>query len=136
VLKPEPKGTKFNQGYFIDAIFPGLSNEKTRIPRKEGFSPFSARTANSMCDNGNKISEKLAKGSIERATHPPYSPDISPCDFWLFGRPKKTKDRWFQRQQTILSAVAKMWNDFTFTGVPRVYNEVGQFRVKPIEKVP
>jgi hypothetical protein len=35
--RPLSKGTKFNQGYFIHAIFPGLHNEKTRISRKKGF---------------------------------------------------------------------------------------------------
>jgi hypothetical protein len=79
---------------------------------------------NSMCHNGHKISEKLAKGSIERAPHPLYSPDISPCDFWLFGILKHNmKDQEFQNQQTILSAVAKMWNDITFADVQRVFQE-------------
>jgi hypothetical protein len=34
-----PTGTKFNQDYFIRAIFPGLSNEKKQISRKK-VSPF------------------------------------------------------------------------------------------------
>jgi hypothetical protein len=46
---------------------------------------FQVHMDDSMCQNGNKISEKLTKGSIERVPHPPYSPDISPCDFWFFG---------------------------------------------------
>jgi hypothetical protein len=40
VLKALPKGTKFNQDYFIDAVFPGLHNEKRQISRKEGFPSF------------------------------------------------------------------------------------------------
>jgi hypothetical protein len=70
VLKSLLNGTKFNQDYFIDAIFPGLHDEKRRISRKDGFPACSAHTANSMCHNGNKISKKLAKGSIgELQTH-------------------------------------------------------------------
>jgi hypothetical protein len=79
VLEAGPKGTKFNQDYFIDAIFPELHNNKTRIS-SEGFPTFSVHIDNSMCHNRDKISEKLANRSIERAPHPPYSPDISPCD--------------------------------------------------------
>jgi hypothetical protein len=124
VLKPLPKGTKFHEDYFIDTIFPGLYNEKRRISRKDGFPAFSADTDNSMCHNGNKISEKLAKRSIERAPHPLHSPDISPCDFWLFGMLKqKMKDREFQSQQAILSAVAKMRNDLTSEDIQRVFRE-------------
>jgi hypothetical protein len=79
---------------------------------------------NSMCHNGDKISEKLSKRSIERAPYPLDSPDISSCDFWLFGMLKrKMKDREFQTQQAILSAVAKMWNDLTLGEVQRVFQE-------------
>jgi hypothetical protein len=124
VLEARPKGTKFNQDYFIDAIFPRFYHERRRISRKVGFSAFSVPMDNSMCHNGNKISEKLAKRSIERAPYPPYSPDLSPCDFWLFGMLKHNmKDREFQSQQTMLSAVAKMWNGLTFADVQRVFQE-------------
>jgi transposase len=124
LLKALQKGTKFNHNYFIDAIFPGLYNEKRRISCEEGFPAFSVHLDNSMCHKGNKISEKLAKRSIKRAPHPLYSPDISPCDFWFIGLLKhKMKDREFQSQQVILSAVAKMWNDLTFADVQRVFQE-------------
>jgi hypothetical protein len=79
---------------------------------------------NSMSHNGDKISEKLAKRSIERAPHLLYSPDISPCDFWLFDMLKHNmKDREFQSQQAIVSPVAKMWNDLTFADVQGVFQE-------------
>jgi hypothetical protein len=124
MLEALTKGAKFNQDYFIDAIFPRLYNEKRRISRKEGFPAFSVHMDNSMCHNGNKISDKLAKGSIERASYLLYSPDISPSDFWLFGMLKHNmKDREFQSQQAILSAVAKMWNGLTFADVQRVFQE-------------
>jgi hypothetical protein len=124
VLEALPKGTKFNREYFIDAIFSWLYNEKRRISRKGGFPAFSVHMDNSMCHDGNKISEKLAKRSIKRAPHPPSSPDISPCDSWLFGmRKHKMKDRYFQSQQAILSAVAKMRNALTFADVQRVFQE-------------
>jgi hypothetical protein len=31
-----------------------------------------------------KQHEFLAKKSITKLDHPPYSPDLAPCDFWLF----------------------------------------------------
>jgi hypothetical protein len=78
----------------------------------------------SMRHNGNKISEKLAKRSIERAPYPLYSPDISPGECWLFGMLEhKMKDREFRSQQGILSAVAKVWNDLTFADVQCVFQE-------------
>ena len=35
----------------------------------------------------------LAKFKWEQFEHPPYSPDMSPCDFHLFGPLKKTSQR-------------------------------------------
>jgi hypothetical protein len=132
-LEVRLKGTKLNQNYFIDAIFPGLYNENRRISHKESFPAFSDHMDDSMYDNGNKISEKLTKGSIERAPHPPYSPDLSPCDFLLFGmREHKMKDREFQSQQAILSAFADMWNDLTFADVERVFQEWMEHRTEVV----
>jgi hypothetical protein len=36
---------------------------------------------------------------------------------------QKMKDREFQSQQAMLSAVAKIWNDLTFADVQRVFQE-------------
>jgi len=38
----------------------------------------------------------LAKNKIAVIPHPPYSPDLTPCDFFLFPKMKlKLKGRWF-----------------------------------------
>jgi histone-lysine N-methyltransferase SETMAR len=34
------------------------------------------------------VREFLAKKSIMKLDHPPYSPDLAPCNFWLFPKPK------------------------------------------------
>jgi len=31
-----------------------------------------------------RVCKFLAKNSITKMDHPPYSPDLAPCDFWLF----------------------------------------------------
>jgi hypothetical protein len=124
VLKMLPTDAEFNQDYFIHATCPAFYNEKRRISRKDGLPAFSVHMDNAMCHDGNKISEKLAKGRIERAPHSLYSPDISPCDCWLFGVLKhKMKNQEFQSQQEILSALAKMRNGLAFADVQRVFQE-------------
>jgi hypothetical protein len=39
-LEAVPTGMKFNQDYSIEAVLPGLSNEKRRISPEKGFSVF------------------------------------------------------------------------------------------------
>jgi hypothetical protein len=36
------------------------------------------------------VREFLAKKSIMKLDHPPYLPDLAPCDFWLFPKLKTT----------------------------------------------
>jgi hypothetical protein len=48
----------------------------------------------------------------------PYAPDISPCDFWLFGMLAGIlKDQAFTSSNEIDKAITKTWNDFTFNDV-------------------
>jgi hypothetical protein len=49
VLNCLPKGTKFNQDYFIDTVLPNLYSEKRRIARCKGLPSFSVHMDNSMC---------------------------------------------------------------------------------------
>ena len=35
-----------------------------------------------------RFREFLAKNSITKMDHPPYSPDLAPCDFWLYPKLK------------------------------------------------
>ena len=44
---------------------------------------------NAPSDNANVIREHLAKNEINTIQQPPDSPDLAPCDFFLFGRLKK-----------------------------------------------
>jgi hypothetical protein len=85
VLNFPPKGTKFNQDYFIDTVLPNLYSEKRRIARRKGIPSFSVHMNNSMCHNGAKIAEKLEKRHIARAPRPPYSSDLRLYNLWLFG---------------------------------------------------
>jgi hypothetical protein len=81
VLNFLPKGTKFNQDYFIDTLLPNLYSEKRRIARCKRLPSLSVHMDNSICHNGAKLTEKLEKRHIARAPHPPYSPELSLCDF-------------------------------------------------------
>jgi histone-lysine N-methyltransferase SETMAR len=119
VLNFLPKGTKFNQDYFIDTVLPNLYSEKRRIARRKGLPSFSVHVDNSMCHNGAMITEKLEKRHIARAPHSPYLPDLSPCDFWDLEA--EVKERVFQSEEQILAAITENWNEITFEDIQRVF---------------
>jgi hypothetical protein len=77
---------------------------------------------NSTCHNGSKVVSKFEQHHIFRLPHPPYSPDISPCDFWLFGLLKGImKDREFHCPELIEEAITVAWNDLTFEEVQSIF---------------
>jgi histone-lysine N-methyltransferase SETMAR len=96
------KGSKFNQQYFITYAFPDLKMENRNFRRRIPFATLWVHIDNSICHNGSKVVAKFDKIHIARLPHPPYSPDLSPCDFWLFGMLKGIlKDREFHLHDEI-----------------------------------
>jgi hypothetical protein len=70
---------------------------------------------NSKCHNGHRVLDELPRLKILRAFHPPYSPDMSPCDFWMFGDFKrKQKDCHLQRPEEILTALQELCDEIAF----------------------
>jgi hypothetical protein len=84
-----PAGARFTQEYFINSILPDILDEKQRILRRNHGGDFFAHMDNSMCHNGRKVTDEFDNRKLQRVVHPPYSPDLSPCDFWLFGMLKQ-----------------------------------------------
>jgi histone-lysine N-methyltransferase SETMAR len=77
---------------------------------------------NSVCHNGRKVTDELANLKLNRVPHPPYSPDLSPCDFWLFKILKlKIKDGVFQRAEEIKIAVYRVWDELILNDLQSVF---------------
>jgi histone-lysine N-methyltransferase SETMAR len=85
VLDVPPISSTFNQPYFINNIFPDLKTANLNFRRQKTGSTLWVHMDNSMCHNWSKVMSKMKKSHISRMPYPPYSPDISPCDFWLSG---------------------------------------------------
>ena len=67
----------------------GFTGVEEEIPRKRGRHSSNRVSGNFHQDNApvhNSILVKdyLTKMGIKIVPQPPYSPDLSPCDFWLF----------------------------------------------------
>jgi hypothetical protein len=69
---------------------------------------------NSMCHSGHNVTDEFDNLKLDCVPHPPYSPDPSPCDFWLFEMLKrKIKDQVFQVVEETMTAVHKVWDELT-----------------------
>jgi hypothetical protein len=79
---------------------------------------------NSACHNGYKIIDKLAVANIARAPHPLYSPDLRPCDFWLFEFLKESmKGMELSTKDQIVETIATIWRGVTFDTLKPVLQE-------------
>jgi hypothetical protein len=75
-----------------------------------------------MCHNDRKVTNEFAHLKLDRIPHPPYSPDLSPCDFWLFGMLKqKIKDRVFQIVEEMMTAVHRVWDELTLDDLQTIF---------------
>jgi histone-lysine N-methyltransferase SETMAR len=123
LLDVPPKGSKFNQQYFIDYLFPGLNTEDLNFRCQVPLAIFWVHVDNSMYHNRSKVMSKPDKHHIAQLPHQPYSPDLSPCDFGLLGMFKGIlKDREFHSHDEIEQAITMAWNDLTFDEVQSVFH--------------
>lgn len=79
-----PEGQTVNQVYYKQV----LTTLRERVRRKR-FEMWKNRSwilhqDNAPAHNALSIKEFLAKHGISVLEHPPYSPDLAPCDFFLF----------------------------------------------------
>jgi hypothetical protein len=81
LLDIPPKGIKFNQEYFVDYVLPDFTKENRNFRRRMPLATFWVHLENSMCYNGSNVLSKFGKHHTAQLPHPPYSPDLSPCDF-------------------------------------------------------
>jgi hypothetical protein len=79
---------------------------------------------NSTCRNSGKISLELEHNKIKKAPHPAYSPDISPCNIWLFGFLKeKLKEQELSTSNEIIEVIMTICNDITLKELQGVFSE-------------
>jgi histone-lysine N-methyltransferase SETMAR len=125
VMDALPKDSKFNQEYFINRVLACLNKEKKNYARRNPSSVLHlciVHMDNSMCHNGEKIVGEFQRKDLTRMPHQPYSPDISPCDFWFFGMVKQQlKGQEFESHSEIEAAITRIWEDLTLPDVESVF---------------
>jgi histone-lysine N-methyltransferase SETMAR len=122
VLNSLPKTQSFTQDCFISEIVPRLTKEKLRFRRHHPGMAFSVHTDHSRCHNGRMANAEFDRRRLGRTEHPPYSPDLSPCDFGLFGFLKeKLKDCQLRGVQSLHQAITGLWDELTFEDVQAVF---------------
>jgi hypothetical protein len=117
-----PKGHKYNQQTSVDYILMDLKKANLSFHRCMLGSTFAVGMDSSLCHNGSKVMSKFGKHDVSRFLPPPYSPDISLCDFWVFGMLKGLlKDQELSSSDEIEMVITRVWDDLTFDNVQSLF---------------
>jgi hypothetical protein len=97
-----PQGQQMNGTFFIKCVIRPLVG----FCYPEGRKPHQKRVVvhfdNALIHNTEAVQECLADCGFKRMNHPAYSPDLAPCDFFLFGAMKENFFRMgFARGRTL-----------------------------------
>jgi histone-lysine N-methyltransferase SETMAR len=84
-----PEGQKMNSSYFVECVLSPLievCNPRGRIPHERRVM---LHFDNAPIHKTKDVQDHLANFEFGRMEHPPDSPDLAPCDFFLFGAMKE-----------------------------------------------
>lgn len=106
LIDVKPKGIKINSNYFINMILQKLADLDVVKKAKNQKQQMLLHFDNAPSHNAKVVESFIAKTTFERIPHPPYSPDLAPSDFGLFGTVKDYfKGREFESEEELLSAI-------------------------------
>ena len=119
-----PKGCNMNSHYFCDTILEGTNKAVASFPEKSGMEGMMIHLDNCKVHNSRKTTERLDAFQVTRLPHPPYSPDISPCDFWFFGWSKnEMRGRRFHGPDDVRKFLSDLWQNLDSSTLISVYNQ-------------
>jgi hypothetical protein len=83
-----PKGTTYDTTFFCDVVTPNLLENVCAGSRRRKLKGIVMHLDNARPHNSKKSNECLTEFRARRVSHPAYSPDPAPSDFFLFGTVK------------------------------------------------
>jgi hypothetical protein len=88
IVKALPKGRKFSTQYYTNNILIAISDWR-RLAGERSPNKLWVHADNAPPHNAEVSTDFIALTRMKQAPHPPYSPDLAPADFFLFGDVKR-----------------------------------------------
>lgn len=115
VVDELPQGMSYNSSYFKKYILDELVSKKFDIWPNSFGKKIWLHLDNCRVHNSELITNEIEKSPFKRPPHPPYSPDLAPSDFYLFGNVKrkleghsfKSREDLFEKLLEILNEISK-----------------------------
>jgi histone-lysine N-methyltransferase SETMAR len=109
-----PKGSKMDSAYFTREILLPLASHCYGTGRGFRQQKVTVHFDNAPIHGTAGVQQTLAMSELVRMEHPPYSPDLAPCDFFLFGYVKnRLKGAVFSDQDELYNGVRQIISEVT-----------------------
>ncbi len=111
----------FNAEYFINNILKKISELTKDLPEIE-HRKITLHFDNAKPHTAKIVQEYMRQNNMKRAPHPPYSPDIAPSDFYLFGYIKeKLKGIVFDSPQELFDRISEILGEISKDTLKKVF---------------
>jgi hypothetical protein len=120
VIQSLPKGIKWTGKYHSDNIVPQIAAfRNVGSHRKKIIHADNTGLHVVKC-----VTEDMDHNSLKRAGHPPYSPDIAPSNFCLFGYIKhQLQGHEFTEEAELISAISEILNQIPTDTLVNIFDD-------------
>jgi histone-lysine N-methyltransferase SETMAR len=116
-----PQGQTYNSQFFTDTVLASIDNKLAETRPKKRSKGAHLHVDNARPHTARASVQRIAELGLIRVPHPPYSPDIAPCDFFLFGYMKgKLEGCTFETEDQVISTVTEILGEITIPTFERV----------------
>ena len=105
-----PTGQIVNKEYYIEVLMEFRQRFRQKRPALFKSGQWHFHQDNAPVHNSILVTDYLTKMGINTVPHPPYSPDLAPCNFWLFPKLKGCR---YETIEEMKEAVTKVIDTLT-----------------------
>jgi histone-lysine N-methyltransferase SETMAR len=124
VIQCLPKGFRFTGEYFCSNILREIQEKRPNDRAEDGRRKLVLHFDNAAVHTARDTIDLMQRIRMKRAPHPPFSPDLAPCDFYLFGKVKMAlRGAIFQDENELLAGVTAVLTGIAREELESVFDE-------------
>ena len=109
-----PTGQTVNKEYYVEVLREFRKRFRRKRPALFKSAQWHFHQDNVPVHKSIFVTDYLTKMGIKTVSHPPYSPELAPCDFWLFPKLKeKHRGCRYETCEEMKEAVTKVIDTLT-----------------------
>ena len=100
-----PSGQTVNKEYFVEVLMEFRKRFRQKRPALFKSGQWHFHQDNAPVHNSILVTDYLTKMGIKTVPHRPYSPDLAPCDFWLFPKLRACHYETIEMKEAVMKVI-------------------------------